>query len=230
MLPHVDVYRVNATGARAGDVWRNVVRFSPTDKYGGGGNSGKDGNGKDGKGGKGADRPARSYEQVLIEPAVKALKGALGASPGGGAGVSVQLSLSGEQGLSTFAYPAAWQAVMGRARAALAGAGSGKHEFGVCLNWNKVCGCVEPQEPDPLLYNGTYYVRLARWRVDPYADPVMGPRAVDLAGAKRLLEASGAPRGSPLSDPRRSRRSRAALIPAPQTTQTHHTTTQQHTT
>lgn len=52
----------------------------------------------------------------------------------------MQFSISGEQGLSTFAFPAAWRRVMERARAELAGAGSGRHEYGVCLNWNKARG------------------------------------------------------------------------------------------
>lgn len=42
-----------------------------------------------------------------------------------------------------------------------------------------------------MLYNGTYYARLARWRLDIFNDELMGPGVIDLAGAKKLLEASG---------------------------------------
>jgi len=30
------------------------------------------------------------------------------------------------------------------------------HKVGVSLHWDKVCGCVFPEEPDPILYNMTY--------------------------------------------------------------------------
>lgn len=45
-----------------------------------------------------------------------------------------------------------------------------------------------------MLYNSTYYQRLARWRVDVPRDELMGPSGIDLAGAKALIDASGAPR------------------------------------
>lgn len=41
------------------------------------------------------------------------------------------------------------------------GKDASKHYFGISFNWNKVCGCVEPNESDPLLYNATYTERWA---------------------------------------------------------------------
>jgi hypothetical protein len=29
----------------------------------------------------------------------------------------------------------------------------------VSFNWDKICGCVEPEEPDPIKYNQTYLDR-----------------------------------------------------------------------
>ena len=57
---------------------------------------------------------------------------------------------------------------------------------------DKVCGCVMPRERDPILYNRTYVDRLDKWRKDDDNDRLMGPSAVDVAGTKALLEASGA--------------------------------------
>lgn len=46
-----------------------------------------------------------------------------------------------------------------------------------------------------MVYNSTYLQRLARWRIDAPNDGLMGPRGVDLPGAKALIEASGARAG-----------------------------------
>lgn len=239
MLPHVDIYEVNASGQPKGTLWRNVVRFSPLQKVEG-----------------------YSYEDVLINPAAEALKNVLAPD------VSVEFSLAGEQGLSVFAFPGSWKDAMARLRTALAGYGSKKHSFGVCFNWvraavgwagaggeamncdrlmwscwkeasllvwrdcqsgagrlqpklrhaldtlgarpahapessraprysppcraqDKVCGCVEPRERDPLLYNRTYVERLGRWKADKSGDKLMGPSVIDVPGTKALLEASG---------------------------------------
>lgn len=56
---------------------------------------------------------------------------------------------------------------------------------------NQVCGCVEPRERDPLLYNRTYLERLARWQDDNGKDLLMGPSVIDVEGTKALLESSG---------------------------------------
>jgi hypothetical protein len=64
---------------------------------------------------------------------------------------------------------------------------------------DKVCGCVEPRERDPLIYNRTYTQRLARWRADKTGDKLMGPSVIDVQGAKRLLQKSGG-RKLPLSE------------------------------
>jgi len=37
-----------------------------------------------------------------------------------------------------------------------------KHLFGVSFNYDKVCGCVEPEEKDPIKYNNTYLQRFDR--------------------------------------------------------------------
>lgn len=127
-----------------------------------------------------------SYEDVLITPAADALEEALK-----GTSVDVEFSLSGEQGLSNFAYPNSWLSLMSKLRSRLAGVGGGGHQYGIAFNWDKVCGCVEPKERDPLLYNRTYVERLGRWRADSPPNKLMGPTVVDVAGAKRLIEASG---------------------------------------
>lgn len=162
VLPHVDIYEVDKDGKQKNMLWRNVVRFDPHAKYGN------------------AD-PFLSYEDVLLDPAVEALKAVLTPK------VSVELSLAGEQGLSVFGYPQKWSSSMDRIREDLKGYGSGNHTFGLCFNWNKVCGCVEPRERDPLLYNRTYTERLQRWKEDKARDKLMGPTAVDLPGAKALF-------------------------------------------
>lgn len=64
---------------------------------------------------------------------------------------------------------------------------------------DKVCGCVEPKEPDPLLYNRTYTQRLDRWRADKPVNDLMGPTAVDVQGVKDLLAKSGARGAFPVS-------------------------------
>ncbi|KAI8464122.1 MAG: hypothetical protein J3K34DRAFT_396852 [Monoraphidium minutum] len=161
VLPHVDIFEVDASGRQKGTLWRNVVRFDPLAKYDG-----------------------FSYEDVLLNPGMEAFKAVAKTD------TSVEFSLAGEQGLSVFAFPKKWQAAMGRMRGELAGAGSGRHAFGVCFNWDKVCGCVEPRERNPVVYNRTYAQRLDRWRKDETKDKLMGPSVVDVAGTKALLEAS----------------------------------------
>lgn len=73
-----------------------------------------------------------TYEDVLLTPAAEALKSVI--NPG----VSVEFSLSGEQGLSIFSYPHNWSAAMARLKSRLSGYGSSQHTFGVCFNWDKV--------------------------------------------------------------------------------------------
>ena len=61
-----------------------------------------------------------------------------------------------------------------------------RHAAGVSFNWDKVCGCVEPEERDPILYNATYPQRFERFKA-------AGRLArVDVAGVKALLDKSGA--------------------------------------
>jgi hypothetical protein len=127
---------------------------------------------------------------VLITPALNALAAAASGRPN----VRVQFALAGEQGLSMFAYPASWAAIIDRARARVAKAPPSpstpaplKYEFGVALNYDKVCGCVEPEEPDALRYNATYAERFKRWSSSK-GNKVAGPEAVDVPGVKRLLQ------------------------------------------
>jgi hypothetical protein len=58
-----------------------------------------------------------------------------------------------------------------------------------------VCGCIEPKEKDPLLYNRTYVDRLKRWREDKSKDTLFGPSVIDVDGARDLLYKSGGARG-----------------------------------
>jgi hypothetical protein len=119
VLPHVDIYEVDSSGVQRNLLWRNVVRFDPSARYGGGRDGGD----------------PFTYEDVLLTPALEALKSALN----GRSNVNVEFSLAGEQGLSVFAFPKAWAAAMARLRAGTAGVGGGKHAFGFCFNWDKVC-------------------------------------------------------------------------------------------
>jgi hypothetical protein len=59
-----------------------------------------------------------------------------------------------------------------------------KHSFGVSFNYDKVCGCVEPEERDPILYNNTYLERFRR------AAPWIR-RKIDVEGVKQLLDTTG---------------------------------------
>ncbi|KAI8472172.1 MAG: hypothetical protein J3K34DRAFT_215181 [Monoraphidium minutum] len=168
VLPHVDIYEVDPdSGAQKNLLWRNVVRFDPLVKHG-------------------SPPDAASYEDVLLAPAAAALKEALKDAKD----VDVEFALAGEQGLSVFTFPGNWGELMGRMRGELGGVGGGRHTFGVSFNWNKVCGCVEPRERDPLLYNRTYTQRLDRWRRDEGKDDLMGPGVVDVEGTKALLDKS----------------------------------------
>jgi hypothetical protein len=60
-----------------------------------------------------------------------------------------------------------------------------KLTFGVSFNYDKVCGCVEPEERDPIKYNNTYMERFRR------AAPWI-KKNIDVEGVKQLLDASGA--------------------------------------
>jgi hypothetical protein len=208
-----------------GLLWRNVVRFDPLKLYGN------------------PTHTAYSYEDVLLRPALDALKATL--TPD----VSVEFSLAGEQGLSVFGYPSNWMKLMDKMRAELAEVGSKEHTFGVSFNWgegpvggllcgrvqgpaaeracqprqsgvasppchrhlqhparciaptylsrkpaDKVCGCVEPKEKDPLLYNRTYVDRLKRWYADKGVDKLFGPSVIDVDGARQLMYKSGGAR------------------------------------
>jgi len=166
VLPHVDIYEIHPNGTQKNLLWRNVVRFDPLAKYGL------------------RDWDKFSYADVLLNPAVDALKAVLKPT------TTVEFSLAGEQGLSVFAFPSNWKAAMARMRQYLSPFGSKSHRFGVCFNWDKVCGCVEPKERDPLLYNRTYVERLGRWKADT-SNKLMGPTVIDVAGAKSLMESSG---------------------------------------
>jgi hypothetical protein len=55
----------------------------------------------------------------------------------------------------------------------------------VSFNYDKVCGCVEPEERDPIAYNNTYLERFRR------AAPWI-KKHIDVEGVKQLLDASGA--------------------------------------
>jgi hypothetical protein len=54
----------------------------------------------------------------------------------------------------------------------------------VSFNYDKVCGCVEPEERDPILYNNTYSERFKR------AAPWI-KKKIDVEGVKQLLDTSG---------------------------------------
>jgi hypothetical protein len=99
---------------QTGLLWRNVVRFDPLARYGTAPRGG-----------------ANSYEDVLLRPALDALKATLTPK------VSVELSLAGEQGLSVFGYPSSWAFLMDKMRGELSGFGSKKHTFGVSFNWGE---------------------------------------------------------------------------------------------
>lgn len=60
----------------------------------------------------------------------------------------------------------------------------------------QVCGCVEPEEKDPIKYNNTYIERFNRFRA------AGGLNKVDVQGVKALLDQSG-------------RQSEAVLVNAP---------------
>jgi hypothetical protein len=74
---------------------------------------------------------AFSYEDMLLTPAVEALKAVL--TPA----VTVEFALAGEQGLSVFGYPRSWEVLLERTRTALANHGSRKHTYGVSFNWSE---------------------------------------------------------------------------------------------
>ena len=42
------------------------------------------------------------------------------------------------------------------------GKDASQHFFGISFNYDKVCGCVEPEEKDPIKYNSTYLQRFDR--------------------------------------------------------------------
>jgi hypothetical protein len=54
----------------------------------------------------------------------------------------------------------------------------------VSFNYDKVCGCVEPEERDPIIYNNTYLERFRR------AAPWIRAR-IDAEAMKELLDAVG---------------------------------------
>ncbi|KIZ05779.1 hypothetical protein MNEG_2178 [Monoraphidium neglectum] len=155
ILPHVDPVDASGKG-----MWRNVVKFDPTQKIGPGGN-------------------AFSYEDVLLTPTAQAINAVVGPN------TLVEFTLTGEQGLSVFTYPNAWAALLDRTKAVSAkGKDASRHLTGVSFNWDKVCGCVEPEERDPIKYNNTYLERFSRFKSSG------GLGRIDVAGVRKLLDKS----------------------------------------
>eukprot|EP00879_Flechtneria_rotunda_P025676 GHRR01027311.1.p1 GENE.GHRR01027311.1~~GHRR01027311.1.p1 ORF type:complete len:204 (+),score=65.46 GHRR01027311.1:703-1314(+) len=159
IVPHVDP-REKSTNSRG--LWRNVVKFDPLAKYGPDGGS------------------AYTNEDVLLRPAAEALNSVIGYN------TVVELTISAEQGLSVWSFPRKYIKLLGSTKAVSArGKNAAKHLFGVSFNYDKVCGCVEPDEKDPILYNNTYIERFGRFKA------AGGLSEVDVQGLKGLLKAAG---------------------------------------
>ncbi|GBF89297.1 hypothetical protein Rsub_02174 [Raphidocelis subcapitata] len=154
VLPHVDP--VN----RSGGNMRNVVKFDPLAKIGPAGQQ-------------------FSYDEVVLRPIAEALNAATRAD------TRAEITLAGEQGLSVFSFPRAWAGLLGSTKAASSkGKDASRHTAGISFNWDKVCGCVEPEERDPLLYNTTYNERFERFKGRG------GLGSIDVGGVKDLLDKS----------------------------------------
>jgi len=134
-------------------VWRNLIRFDPTAKMGG-----------------------FSYAEVLLVPAARALNAAVKAD------TTVEFALSAEQGLAVFSYPRQWLGLADSVKAISAkGKDPSKHFAGISFNFDKVCGCVEVEESDPIKYNLTYPARFQRFKA------AGGLKTVDVEGVKALF-------------------------------------------
>uniref|UniRef100_A0A383VZ49 GH18 domain-containing protein n=1 Tax=Tetradesmus obliquus TaxID=3088 RepID=A0A383VZ49_TETOB len=158
ILAHVDVFDQSLSSRT---LWRNVVLFSPTAPA--------------------ADSSSGSYSytDALLQPAAEALNNVINRE------TTVEFTLAGEQGLSVWSYPRDYTQAMQRMRSILSRGGldPSRHTFGVSFNYDKVCGCVEPEERDPIRYNNTYmerYKRAAPWI----------KKNIDVEGVKQLLDAS----------------------------------------
>ncbi|KAI8466530.1 MAG: hypothetical protein J3K34DRAFT_433433 [Monoraphidium minutum] len=155
VLPHVDPVDGDGKG-----MWRNVVKFNPLQKVGPGG-------------------AAYSYEDVLLRPTAEALNSVVSRD------TVVEFALAGEQGLSLFTFPNEWAQLIDKTKAISSKSkDASRHLMGVSFNWDKVCGCVEPEERDPIKYNNTYLERFERFKKSG------GLSRVDAAGLRRLLDKS----------------------------------------
>lgn len=157
IVPHVD-----PTDFKTGrGLWRNIVKFSPLTKYGPDAST------------------AFSYEDVLLKPVAEAVNNVVGAD------TAVEFTLSAEQGRSVWSYPKEYITLLDRTKAVTArNKNATRHVFGVSFNYDKVCGCVEPEEPDPILYNQTYLQRFSRFVAAGRL------KKVDVEGVKQLLHKS----------------------------------------
>lgn len=134
-------------------VWRNLVKFDPLAKLGG-----------------------YSYSDVLLEPAARALNAVVKKD------TVVEFALSAEQGLAIFSYPQQWLKLVSSTKAiSSAGKDKSKHLYGLSFNFDKVCGCVVPDESDPIKYNVTYLDRFKQFKAKG------GLNTVDVPGVKSLF-------------------------------------------
>lgn len=157
ILPHVDP--IDAADGRG--MWRNVVRFDPLAAV------------------KGESSRGYTYEDVLLRPAAEALNNVVRGD------TQVEFTLTGEQGLSVFTYPKSWAALLDTVKGITAkGKDASRHKAGVSFNWDKICGCVEPEERDPIKYNTTYLERFQRFA------KAGGLKNIDVGGVKDLLAKS----------------------------------------
>lgn len=156
ILPHIDPID-SSTGK---GLWRNVVKFDPLARVG-------------------PQGAAFTYEDVLLKPAAEALNAVTRSDTG------VEFTLTGEQGLSVFSFPRSWAQLLDRTKATAAkGKDASRHSAGVSFNWDKICGCVEPEEKDPIKYNTTYLERFQRFKQSG------GLAKLDLEGVRGLLDKS----------------------------------------
>eukprot|EP00775_Hariotina_reticulata_P011691 gene11691-11835_t len=156
ILPHVDPREHDINSGKG--LWRNVVKFDPVKKYG-------------------PDQwNAFSYEDVLLRPTAEALNMVTKYN------TTVEFTLSAEQGRSVWYYPIAYVQLLQRTKAVAArGKDARQHSFGVSFNYDKVCGCVEPEEKDPIKYNNTYLQRFDRFKA------AGGLSKINVAGVKDLF-------------------------------------------
>eukprot|EP00878_Enallax_costatus_P021261 GHUV01022503.1.p1 GENE.GHUV01022503.1~~GHUV01022503.1.p1 ORF type:complete len:402 (+),score=62.90 GHUV01022503.1:1266-2471(+) len=155
ITPHIDVQEKSPTGK---GLWRNVVKYDPSIKYG----------------------PDKSnsftYEDVLLQPVADALNSVVTKE------IAVEFALSAESGLSVWSYPKAYTQLMQKVKVRITKAMS--VGTGISFNYDKVCGCVEPEEKDPIKYNNTYLERFQRFK------KAGGLNTIDVQGVKDLLDQS----------------------------------------